>query len=91
MALVGYRQHLAEQLDNYADAINPTHAASIRRHFEYGELVLAANDLVSALAAERTPVSAHDAAVLRQLLEGVNLPPDTPADIADRLVVADQG
>jgi hypothetical protein len=83
----GYRATLKEQVRKYAPSLPPGTAASLRTKVAVGELSLAAVDLVSALVGAGIPVDPADLPTLRWLLESVSLPPDTPADLADRLVV----
>ncbi|WP_204745162.1 CPCC family cysteine-rich protein [Glycomyces paridis] len=84
-----YSERLLRQVERYGASIGPKRLRSVMHLIEYGEAGLAANDFVVALAFERTPVAAADAETLRALLAAVALPPDTPPDVADRLVILD--
>jgi hypothetical protein len=83
----GYRSTLVEQVRKYASALSPGKVDSLREKVMVGELSLASVDFVSALVNDAVPVDPQDVPTLRWLLESVMLPPDTPADLADRLVV----
>ena len=83
----GYRSALVEQVRKYAPALPPEKVDSLRTMVIVGELSLASADFVSALVADAVPVDPQDVPTLRWLLESVTLPPDTPTDLADRLVV----
>ncbi|MEV6320587.1 hypothetical protein AB0M45_05225 [Nocardia sp. NPDC051787] len=83
----GYRSTLMEQLRKYAPSLPTGKVDSLRETVVVGELSLASVDLVSALVDDAVPVDRQDVPTLRWLLENVALPPDTPADLADRLVV----
>ena len=48
---------------------------------------LAAAELAAALVAESIAVTADDKVIFQELLDKIELSPDTPVDIADRLVV----
>lgn len=82
-----YRSTLVEQVRKYAAALAPGTVDSLRTTVIVGELSLASVDLVSALVDDAVPVDPQDVPTLRWLLESVPLPPDTPADLADRLTV----
>jgi hypothetical protein len=84
----GYRATLVEQVQKYAAALPAGEADSLRTLLTVGELSLAAADLVSALVRGGVPVDPQDVPTLRWLLDSVTLPPDTPADLVDRLTVA---
>ncbi|WP_328392253.1 hypothetical protein [Nocardia sp. NBC_00416] len=81
-----YRSTLVEQVRRYAPALPPGKVDSLRTLVLVGELSLAAVDLVTALVDGAVPVDPQDVPTLRRLLESVTLPPDTPADLTDRLV-----
>lgn len=83
-----YRTTLVEQVRKYAPSLASQVVDSLRTKVLVGELSLAAVDFVSALVRARVPVAPEDIPTLRWLLETVTLPPDTPADLADRLTVA---
>jgi hypothetical protein len=83
-----YRTTLVEQVRKYAPALAAGVVDSLRTKVLVGELSLASADFVSSLVSARVPVDAQDVPTLRWLLESVTLPPDTPADLADRLTVA---
>jgi hypothetical protein len=82
-----YRSTLVEQVRKYVPALPPAKVDSLRTTVLVGELSLASVDFVSALVDDAVPVDPQDVPTLRWLLESVTLPPDTPADLADRLVV----
>lgn len=82
-----YRSTLVEQMRKYTPALPPAKTDSLRTTVIVGELSLASVDLVSALVDHAVPVDPQDIPTLRWLLESVPLPPDTPADLADRLAV----
>jgi hypothetical protein len=84
-----YKERLRLQVDKYGGDIRAERVESVRRFMRFGEHSLAANDFVMALVDERVAIAQEDAAVLRTLLEEVQLPPDTPHDIADRLITTD--
>lgn len=83
-----YRTTLVEQVRKYAPSLAAGVVDSLREKVLVGELSLAAADFVGALVRARVPVAPQDVPTLRWLLESVNLPPETPADLADRLTVA---
>ncbi|WP_406277052.1 hypothetical protein OH799_07410 [Nocardia sp. NBC_00881] len=83
----GYRSTLVEQVRKYAPALPPGKVDSLREKVVVGELSLASADLVSALVNAAVPVDPQDVPTLRWLLESVTLPPDTPVDLADQLVI----
>ncbi|MDA1359290.1 hypothetical protein O1R50_06640 [Glycomyces luteolus] len=83
-----YRTTLVEQVRKYAPSLAARVVDSLREKVIVGELSLASVDFVSALVDARVPVDPQDVPTLRWLLESVNLPPDTPTDLADRLTVA---
>lgn len=82
-----YRTTLVEQVRKYAPSLAASVVDSLREKVIVGELSLASADFVSALVRARVPVAPQDLPTLRWLLESVTLPPDTPADLADRIVV----
>lgn len=83
-----YRTTLVEQVRKYAPSLAAQVVDSLREKVIVGELSLATADFVSALVRAGVPVAAEDVPTLRWLLENVTLPPDTPADLTDRLTVA---
>lgn len=83
----GYRSTLVEQMRKYAPALPAVTADSLRTKVMVGELSLASVDLVSSLVDNAVSVDPQDVPTLRWLIESVTTPPDTPTDLADRLVV----
>ncbi|MEU5154953.1 hypothetical protein [Glycomyces sp. NPDC021274] len=83
-----YRTTLVEQVRKYAPSLAGQVVDSLREKVIVGELSLAAADFVSALVRAQVPVDPKDVPTLRWLLENVTLPPDTPADLTDRLTLA---
>lgn len=82
-----YRTTLVEQVRKYAPSLAAQVVDSLREKVIVGELSLASVDFVSALVRAQVPVAPEDIPTLRWLLESVTLPPDTPADLADKLTV----
>ncbi|GAA2134726.1 hypothetical protein [Glycomyces algeriensis] len=83
-----YRTTLVEQVRKYAPSLAQRVVDALREKVVVGELSIAAADFVSALVRAGVPVAAEHVPILRWLLESVTLPPDTPADLTDRLTVA---
>jgi len=84
-----YRDNARFQAERYAGRIKPAAGRSINNAVRAGEWAFAVSELTSALVAEGVPVKREDADMLRRLLSGVPLPPDTPSDIAERLIITD--
>ncbi|MFC9895293.1 hypothetical protein ACFVMC_16535 [Nocardia sp. NPDC127579] len=82
-----YAAQVIELLDRYSDRIRPTLVRSLREKCVVGEWALVANDLAWALVATGIAVTAEDKASFRDLLSAITLPPDTPPDLANQLLV----
>jgi hypothetical protein len=74
-------------VDRYAGEVQASYAAGVHSAYSVGEWGLAAAELASALVAEGVAVAPEDKVLFQELLGKIELSPDTPADIADQLIV----
>lgn len=74
-------------VERYAGRVRPSFAHGIRSAFGAGEWSLAVAELASALVVDKITVAPDDKALFQELLQKIQLSPDTPPDIADQLPV----
>jgi hypothetical protein len=82
-----YAAKAGRLVERYSGRVQPAFARGIRSAFSAGEWAFAVAELASALVLDAIAVASDDKALFQELLRSVELSPDTPADIADRLRV----
>lgn len=82
-----YASKVEGLIERYCGRIQPGFARGIHSVFSAGEWGLAAAELAGALIYDGIAVVPDDKAFLLELLRKIELPPDTPEDIADQLPV----